>query len=81
GRLQARIPNYALPPNEDNVEILRIVVRESFSQDLVYNIVADVIWAAETLTASEQQFDVEVLTKKKDHRAVSDDKGAYGRQC
>ncbi|ELU39983.1 glutamate decarboxylase [Rhizoctonia solani AG-1 IA] len=29
------VPNYALPPNESDIEILRIVVRESMSADLV----------------------------------------------
>lgn len=82
------VPNYTLPANEDKVEVLRIVVRESFSQDLVDRIVTDIIWAAETLAASEQQFDVDILTRKSDpltdaHRLETppDDKGAYGKQC
>lgn len=29
------IPNYPLPPNEEKTEILRVVVRESMSRDLL----------------------------------------------
>lgn len=28
------LPNYPLPPNEENTEILRVVVRESFSSSM-----------------------------------------------
>ena len=28
------LPNYPLPPNEQNTEILRVVVRESFSSSM-----------------------------------------------
>ncbi|CAE6410228.1 unnamed protein product [Rhizoctonia solani] len=43
------VPNYALPPNEDNVEILRIVVRESMSADLVEKVVVDILQITESL--------------------------------
>jgi len=82
------VPNYALPPHEDHVEILRVVVRESLSQDLVDTVVADIIWAAETLAKSEHRLDVEILCRKGDPVAdaqklnmASGNKGAYGRQC
>ncbi|KAF9097860.1 hypothetical protein BGX23_007762 [Mortierella sp. AD031] len=82
------VPNYALPPAVDQVEILRIVVRESFSQELVDTVVADLIWAAESLAASESAFDVDIFVRK--HDPVADahkldhhagDSGAKGRQC
>ncbi|KAG0356966.1 pyridoxal phosphate-dependent transferase [Gamsiella multidivaricata] len=82
------VPNYALPPNEEKIEILRIVVRESLSQDLVENVVGDLIWAAESLAASESEFDTDMLNKKDD--PVTDahkmqQKGGtkhnLGRQC
>ncbi|KAI8346916.1 pyridoxal phosphate-dependent transferase [Mortierella sp. GBAus27b] len=82
------IPNYSLPPNEEHVEILRVVVRESLSQDLVDSVVADTIWATETLAASESRLDVEIFTRKSDpiadaHRleTPSDNKRTCGRQC
>ncbi|CAE6503091.1 unnamed protein product [Rhizoctonia solani] len=43
------VPNYALPPNEDTVEILRIVVRESMSADLVEKVVVDILAITESL--------------------------------
>ncbi|KAF9541787.1 hypothetical protein EC957_002687 [Mortierella hygrophila] len=83
------VPNYALPPALDNVEILRIVVRESFSQELVDTVVTDLIWAAETLAASESSLDVDIFMRKNnpvddahkmdDHEGTSH--GPSGRQC
>ncbi|CAO3676968.1 unnamed protein product [Umbelopsis vinacea] len=83
------IPNYALPPNEEHIEILRIVVRESFSQDLVDTVVSDIIWAAETLASSETGFDAEIFAKKADPIADAhklehkgdEDRKTSGRQC
>lgn len=83
------IPNYALPPNEEHIEILRIVVRESFSQDLVDTVVSDIIWAVETLASSETGFDAEIFAKKADPIADAhklehkgdEDKKTSGRQC
>lgn len=83
------VPNYALPPAADKVEILRIVVRESFSQELVDTVVADLIWAAESLAASESSFDVDIFVRKNnpaenahkmDHHEGSS-RGPSGRQC
>jgi glutamate decarboxylase len=84
------IPNYPLPPSEEHIEILRIVVRESFSQDLVDNVLSDIIWAVETLAASENGFDAEVFAQKADpiqhahkleHPAKESRKKKYGSQC
>jgi glutamate decarboxylase len=36
------IPNYPLPPNEEKTEILRIVVRESMSFDLLDRLITDI---------------------------------------
>lgn len=36
------IPNYPLPPNEEATEILRIVVRESMSFDLLDKLICDI---------------------------------------
>ncbi|SCV69476.1 BQ2448_2496 [Microbotryum intermedium] len=43
------IPNYELPPDVSNVEILRVVVREQFSEDLVERLVIDLIEITEDL--------------------------------
>jgi glutamate decarboxylase len=83
------VPNYALPPAMDKIEILRIVVRESFSQELVGTVVADLIWAAETLAASESEFDVDIFVRKRDPVADAHkldphedhNRGPVGRQC
>ena len=47
--------NIALPPGEEKTEILRVVVRESFSADLGDKLFADLIECAETLAQSSDK--------------------------
>ena len=46
------IPNYPLPPNVENIEILRVVVRESMSFDLLDRLIADICAVTSTLIES-----------------------------
>jgi len=59
------LPNYPLPPNEEKVEILRAVIRESFSAsilnlrswaniDMVDKLVEDIIEVTETLMDADE---------------------------
>jgi hypothetical protein len=43
------IPNYPLPPNEDKIEILRVVVRESMSFDLLDRLITDICQTTQDL--------------------------------
>lgn len=43
------VPNYNLPPSLEKVEILRIVVRESVSGDLIERVLADLLEITESL--------------------------------
>jgi glutamate decarboxylase len=43
------IPNYAMPPNQDHIEILRVVVRESMSFDLLDRLITDLCSVTTTL--------------------------------
>jgi len=47
------IPNYPLAPTEEKIEILRVVVRGSFSTDLCARLIADIIEITETLMSAE----------------------------
>ena len=47
------IPNYALPPKEDKTEILRVVVRESMSLNLLDRLIRDICAVTETLMNSD----------------------------
>lgn len=46
------IPNYNLPPAIEGVEILRVVVRESMSVDLLNMLIADILSTTETLMST-----------------------------
>lgn len=46
------VPAYTLPPNADDVAVLRIVVRESFTRDLADLLLNDILEAIATLSKS-----------------------------
>ncbi|KAF2005205.1 glutamate decarboxylase [Amniculicola lignicola CBS 123094] len=46
------IPNYPLPPDEEKTEILRVVVRETLSMDMIDRLVTDICNVTETLMQS-----------------------------
>lgn len=46
-------PDYPLPPNEEKTEILRVVVRESMSLDLLDRLISDIIAVTQTLMESD----------------------------
>ncbi len=54
------IPNYALPPNEEKTEILRVVVRESMSMDLLDRLISDIISVTQDLMEADA-FDLTAL--------------------
>ncbi|GAA5916466.1 hypothetical protein JCM5296_005894 [Sporobolomyces johnsonii] len=43
------VPNYELPPNAENEEVLRVVMREKFNEDMVERLVIDIIGVTEQL--------------------------------
>ncbi|KAB5562881.1 glutamate decarboxylase [Coniochaeta sp. 2T2.1] len=61
------IPNYALPPNEDHTEILRVVVRENMSFDLLERLITDIVEVTETLM-EDDKVDLSILQKQKRRR-------------
>ena len=42
------VPNYELAPDLENIEILRVVVRESVTADMIDRLVADTVSARPT---------------------------------
>jgi glutamate decarboxylase len=58
------IPNYALPPNEDKTEILRVVIRESMSFDLLDRLITDLVVVTQNLIEHDK-VDLSVLLKQK----------------
>ncbi|RMZ83756.1 hypothetical protein DV738_g878, partial [Chaetothyriales sp. CBS 135597] len=71
------IPNYPLPPNEEKTEILRVVVRESMSLDLLNRLIGDTIEVTEGLMQADA-FDLAALRSaataiEKSHQSVGKD--------
>jgi glutamate decarboxylase len=75
------IPNYALPPKEDATEILRVVVRENMSFELLDKLISDIVSVTETLM-EDDQIDLSILQKQKrplpDERKKPQDVGKKG---
>jgi len=46
------VPNYALPPNVENIDVLRVVVRENISAELVERLIADIMEVTESIMKS-----------------------------
>ncbi|KAF9448591.1 glutamate decarboxylase [Macrolepiota fuliginosa MF-IS2] len=47
------VPNYSAPMGAENVEMLRVVVRESLTEDLIERLVVDILEITESLQGSE----------------------------
>ncbi|KAI0972081.1 glutamate decarboxylase [Xylaria arbuscula] len=73
------IPNYALPPNENQTEILRVVVRESMSLDLLDRLISDLVSVTQTLM-EKQGSDVSSLKHKDAGSAGQNGETKYSRQ-
>ncbi|KAK4057369.1 glutamate decarboxylase gad1 [Microbotryomycetes sp. JL221] len=48
------VPNYELPPDVEDVEILRVVVRESMSEEMIERLVTDILEVTEDLMQESQ---------------------------
>ncbi|KAK4187257.1 glutamate decarboxylase [Podospora australis] len=76
------IPNYALPPDENETVILRVVIRESMSFDLLDELITDLIHVTETLM-DHDEVDLSIFhkmrrkgTKKTKHDHHKEKKGS-----
>lgn len=72
------LPDYPLPPTEDKTEILRVVVRESMSLDLLDRLISD-IFSVTQILADSDAIDLEAYqtgssTIEKQHGSQGHDK-------
>lgn len=68
------VPNYALPPNESDTEILRVVIRVSMSFDLLDRLVTDIVQVTETLMERDE-VDLSVLQEDRKRARVARRRG------
>lgn len=52
------VPNYALPPALELTEIMRIVVRESLSEEMLAQLITDITWTAASLAENKMDQDL-----------------------
>lgn len=70
------IPNYPLPPNEEKTEILRVVVRESMSLDLLDKLITDIVAVMEQLMSMKEGSDL--VTWQHSNTSVEKEHGSQG---
>ncbi|KAK9895308.1 glutamate decarboxylase [Cystobasidium minutum MCA 4210] len=74
-------PNYALPPNAQNTEVLRVVVRENFSEELLDLYLSDLIAITEGLMKSDSSSArLAMLGSKKRHESTEAAAGHSGHK-
>ncbi|KAJ1953115.1 glutamate decarboxylase gad1, partial [Linderina pennispora] len=56
------IPNYPLPPDKSDVHVLRVVVKEATSEDMINRLVRDVMWATQKMLEAKSQNLADVLS-------------------
>ena len=49
------VPAYTLPPNAEDISVLRMVIKESFSKDMVEMLYKDIMDSIETLNQSLEE--------------------------
>jgi glutamate decarboxylase len=69
------IPNYPLPPGESGTEILRVVVRESMSRDLLDRLISDLCQVTQTLLEGPER-DLAFLSKSSAGASTEQQEGA-----
>jgi len=67
------VPNYNAPPGAEDVEILRVVVRETLSEDLIERLIVDIISICESLTTQEGNIFAAVTADKGVHKPDHDE--------
>ncbi|KNC99342.1 glutamate decarboxylase [Spizellomyces punctatus DAOM BR117] len=82
------VPSYPLPPDCENIEILRVVVRESMTEELVELLVTDILWAVNGILEEGQHFLSKHTQPSSHNRAEAftsdkkpDGKHVYSRVC
>ncbi|KAF8970200.1 glutamate decarboxylase [Flammula alnicola] len=76
------VPNYNAPKGAEEVEILRVVVRETLSEDLIERFIIDILSITESLTTSDADLFAAVTATKvpnqPDHDDARPDKENFG---
>jgi len=87
------VPNYELAPDLSDVEILRVVIRETVSETLIERLVADIIEITESLAKQDTPIHAlgvlahghgnrhEVRRGSLDENSGSKSTGTYAKQC
>ncbi|KAF9232149.1 glutamate decarboxylase [Melanogaster broomeanus] len=83
------VPNYELPPNLENVQILRVVVRENCTEALIDHLIVDIVEITQDLIdrgSSTHALDMlgnnhKTVIGRMDEGSGADSSGTYAKQC
>jgi len=76
------VPNYALPPNAENIDVLRVVVRESVSAEMVERLITDLLTTTEELMKKGTSAIMMATVSEADDKVVDDrTQVVYSKPC
>ena len=75
------VPNYALAKNLEQIEILRVVIREELSEDMIDQLVKDIIEIHESLADTNSDFYKLAVISDKNDQTKSGAHQGYSRPC
>ncbi|KAG8893817.1 hypothetical protein FRB99_001693 [Tulasnella sp. 403] len=75
------VPNYALPPDAQDIEILRVVVRENVSAELIRRIMHDIIECTESLMKKGTEAMLMATVTEKPEDETKREQVVYSKPC
>ncbi|KAG9033532.1 hypothetical protein FRB95_014711 [Tulasnella sp. JGI-2019a] len=76
------VPNYALPPNVENIDVLRVVVRENVSTEMVERLIADLMATTEQLMKKGTAAIMMATTSEAEDKVINDrTQVVYSKPC
>lgn len=63
------IPNYPLPPSEEDTEILRVVVRVELTDDLLFRLINDIMKTTQALVKTSELYDQSIQAENVETRS------------
>ncbi|KAG8882654.1 hypothetical protein FRB99_004648 [Tulasnella sp. 403] len=75
------VPNYALPPDAQDIDILRVVVRENVSAELIRRIMHDIIECTESLMKKGTEAMLMATVTEKPEDEIKREQVVYSKPC
>jgi len=75
------VPNYALPPDAEKIDILRVVVRETVSVEYIRKLLEDIIESTESMMKSGSEAMMLATVSEKEKQANERTQVVFSKPC